>query len=171
MAIAFELSANFGSNEEAAKRFCEACDQRPHMIEIAGRQIDLHRPLLSRFKNRAGGSDVEVSILPVAVGYGVALDRNRKRIELNTEELSELGRKLYDLLRGVDGYMAARVGWDVDPLDPAELREECAEEIRDGSLHGLVVSTGVRRHFPSSEHFVPFDENYDWIPYRGTKAI
>jgi len=92
MAIAFELSINFGSNMEAAASFCKK--QLP-ALNVGDQRIELHKPLLSQIKTSRGNSYIEVSVLPVAIGYGVGLDQACERIPLDTEKLSELGVKLY----------------------------------------------------------------------------
>ncbi len=64
------------------------------------------------------------------------------------------------------------VDWDADRLiGVEELIEEFSEDVVDGNLDGLVVSHNVRELFPKSDHFVPFDDEHDWIPYKGTRAF
>jgi hypothetical protein len=171
MAIAFELSANFGSDEAAATQFCQAIKRNYQTLDIDGHQIDLHEPLVLQFHDLAKQPSFSVSILPKAVGYGVGLDHRQPRIPLNSSQLSELGRRLYNLLKGINGYQVALVGWDSDWINLAELREEWAEDIIGGQLTGLVVTRNMRSQLPNSEHFVPFDDDHDWIPYQGSQAV
>jgi hypothetical protein len=171
MAIAFELSVNFGPGFVGAKQFCQEIKRNYQTLDIEGHQIDLHEPLILQFHDLAKQPSFSVSMLPKAVGYGVALDHRRPRIPLNSSQLSELGRRLYDLLKGINGYQVALVGWDSDWINLAELREEWAEDIVDGRLTGLVVARNVRPQLTNSEYFVPFDDNHDWIPYQGSKAV
>ena len=170
MAIVFELSANFGSDEDAAKRFCVEVKRNYQTLDVMGHQINLHDPLISGFQDYTGQPSFEVSIIPMATGYGVALDQKNQRIHLDASELLELGRKLYDLLRDVDGYQVALVGWDIDWINLAELREDWKEEIITGQFDGLVIAHNVRQHLPQSNHFVSFDDQHDWIPDKGSNT-
>jgi hypothetical protein len=98
MAIAFELSANFGSDEIAATQLCQAIKRNYQALDIDSHQIDLHEPLVLQFHDLAKQQSFSVSILPKAVGYGVGLDHGQPRIPLNSSQLSELGRRLYNFL-------------------------------------------------------------------------
>jgi hypothetical protein len=171
MAIAFELSVNVGSDEAVATQFCQAIKRNYRTFAIEGYQIDLHEPLVLPFHDLAKQPSYSVSILPKAVGHGVGLDNRQSRIPLNSLQLSELGRRLYDLLQGINGYQIALVGWDTDWINLADLHEEWVEDISEGRLTGLVVARKVRPQLPNSEHFVPFDDKHDWIPYQGSNAI
>jgi hypothetical protein len=171
MAIVFELSIHFGTEALAAHQFVERIKQRYCALSIGSHVIDLHQPLVSTFRDGEGVLCFEVSIIPIAVSFGVALDKDRPHLRLTTEELSHLGHQLYAFLKGLDGYQVAAVGWDVDRFDLAELRSEYKDEIMDGSMHGLVIAQTLRSVVPASSHFVAFDESHDWIPYRGTHAV
>ena len=170
MAVVFELSAHFGPHEAAARQFMECVADRYRSFAVGQHVIELHPPLLSTFCDIKGNICFEVSVIPVAVGFAVALDRNRPHLRLTTEELTQLGSNLYDLLFGLDSYQLALVGWDVDRFDLAELQADYREEIMDGSMHGLVIAHELRHALPPSPHFVAFDAHHDWIPYRGTRA-
>jgi hypothetical protein len=63
------------------------------------------------------------------------------------------------------------VGWDSDWINLAELREEWAEDIVGGQLTGLVVTRNMRSQLPNSVHFVPFDDDHDWIPYLDSQDV
>ncbi|BAK37673.1 hypothetical protein MLP_46590 [Microlunatus phosphovorus NM-1] len=162
MAICFELVLNFGDNVEAAQAAART-DTKPWVLNAGGHRIPLHRPLLSTL-----GSNIELTILPVAVGWGVGLDGSLPRFPLTAAEFTELGHHLYDLLAQLDGYVTAKVGWDVEALlDPAELKAEWSQELADGSLDGLVISDSLRGELELSDNYVPFQPGYCWIPYRG----
>jgi glycerol-3-phosphate O-acyltransferase len=64
MAICFELVVNFGQNLEAAHS-AALTGPGPYTLPAGKHQIPLHRPLLNR-----AGPYIEVSILPVSVGWG-----------------------------------------------------------------------------------------------------
>lgn len=170
MAIAFELWAHFGADLTAAKQFIEQIKQRYRPIPINSYSIELHEPLLWQTRNSSGEAQVEVAVLPVAVGEGVAIDKKRPRLCLTSAELTQLEHKLYELLRGLSGYRIAAVGWEVDYFDVEALQIDYQDELMNGSLDGIVIDRGLRTAITSSSHFVPFDDHYDWIPYRGTAA-
>ncbi|MFE3073528.1 hypothetical protein [Streptomyces sp. NPDC059247] len=162
MAICFELVVNFGDDIEAARAAAFA-DPRPRVLRAGDHRIPLHRPLLT-----TNGSYVELSVLPVAVGRGVALDGTLPVIRLTAAELTELGHQLYELLGTFDGYVTARVGWDPEALlDPVELKAEWSVELADGSLHGLVLSENLHGELGLGDEYVPFRPGYRWMPYRG----
>jgi hypothetical protein len=133
---------------------------------LAGKKIELHRPLLQR--TRQWGTDsFYASLIPVGVGQGVGLDVGKPTIPLSIEEYFELGLKLYDRVRGILTYQLAMVGWDVDNwLSLEELKADWTKEISEGLLKGLAVSKEVLPQLPASEYFVSFDNDHVWIPYR-----
>jgi hypothetical protein len=164
VAICFELVVNFGDNVKAAQNAALA-DSKPWVLRAGTHRIPLHRPML-----RTAGSSVELSILPVAVGWGVGLDGSLPRFQLSAAELTELGHQLYELLATYDGYVAARVGWDPEsPLDPGELRTEWSQELTDGSLHGLVLREELHAELGLGDDYVTFQPGYRWVPYRGER--
>jgi len=55
-------------------------------------------------------SYIELSVLPVSVGWGVGLDGTLPATRLTAAELTELGQGLYRLLAKISGYVAAKVG-------------------------------------------------------------
>lgn len=133
--------------------------------------IDLHKPLVERTK-QWGIDNFNVTVIPARVGYGVALDQGRPRISLTEVELCELTLAIYDIVRGKPGYQLAMVGWDVGNwLSLEELNADWTKEIAEGSLRGLVVSKEILPALPPSDHFTPFDDNHDWIPYRGLNKL
>ena len=164
MAICFELVVNFGDNVEAAQR-AALTEPRPMLLRTGTHQIPLHRPLL-----RTVDSYTELSIMPVAVGFGVVLDGTLPRIRLTAAELTELGHQLYRLLARFDGYVAAMVGWDPESLlDPAELKNELSTELAEGSIHGLVLCDRLHDELDLGDNYTEFQPGYRWIPYRGEK--
>jgi hypothetical protein len=167
MAVVFELSVHFGPDRAAADRFIAQIQQRYRSGTIGPHTIALHPPLLDA---RSSKTNIEVSIIPIGVGLAVALDRDHPRLDLTTAELTQLGQQLYDLLRGLDGYEVAMVGWDTDRFTRLELQTDYQEELLDGTMTGLVVARDQLASITTSQHFVPFDAYADWIPYRGTTA-
>ncbi|MFI0928654.1 hypothetical protein ACH4TP_32835 [Streptomyces sp. NPDC021012] len=165
MAIYFELVVNFGDNVEAAQA-AALTDPRPFVLRAGTHRIPLHRPIL-----RTDESCIELTILPVAVGFGVVADGSLPRIRLTTAELTELGHQLYALLAKFDGYIAAKVGWDPESfLDPGDLKSDWTpDELSDGSIHGLVLSEQLHAELGLGDDYVIFQPGYRWIPYRGEK--
>jgi hypothetical protein len=164
MAICFELVVNFGQNAEAA-RAAALVNPRPLTLQAGNHQIPLHRALVNRT-----GSYIELSVIPVAVGWKVGLDGTLPRVRLTAAELTELGTGLYRLLAGFDGYVAAKVGWDTEGfVDPEELKTDWAYELADGTIDGLVLCQAVHDELGLGDNYVEFQPGYLWIPYQGEK--
>jgi hypothetical protein len=168
MAVVFELSVHFGANVAAAQQFIDQIQHRYQAFQVGPHRIELHPPLQSALPDASGATNVEVSMIPIAVGLAVALDDHLPRLDLTTPELTQLGQHLYDLLRGLEGYEVAMVGWDVDRFNRLELQADFQEELLDGTLTGVVLARNQRTSITTSQHFVPFDQYADWIPYQGT---
>jgi hypothetical protein len=146
LAICFELVVNFGQNAEAA-RAAALVNPGGWVIQASDHRIPLHRALVNRT-----GSYIELSVIPVAVGWKVGLDATLPRVRLTAAELTELGTGLYRLLAGFDGYVAAKVGWDPEGfVDPAELKTDWAEELANGTLDGLVLAQAVHEELRCPE--------------------
>lgn len=177
MALAFELVINYGRHRQAVEHASAVVSEYPPLR--AGRHaVPLHRPVLSDLgadRRRAlrvpeAEPYFELSILPVGVGYGAGLDGDHPRLQLTTDELTELGHGLYRLLSQFTGYQAAMVGWDPENLvDLAELHTEWSDELGPGLLPGLVLSHEVRRSLSGGAGFQPFVFGFDWIPYQGER--
>jgi len=164
MAICFELVVNFGENAEAA-RAAALVSPRPTTLQAGAHRIPLHRALVNRT-----GSYIELSVIPVAVGWGVALDGTLPETRLTAAELTELGTGLYSLLAEFDGYVAAKVGWDPEGLlDPEELKTDCVAELADGTINGLVLCQALHDELGLDAGYVEFQPGYRWIPYRGER--
>ena len=116
-------------------------------------------------------SYIELSVLPVAIGWGVGLDGTVPRTRLSAAELSELGTGLYRLLTRFDGYVAAKVGWDPEGfVDPEELKSDWADELSDGTINGLVLCEALHAELGLGSNHVQFQPGYLWIPYQGLTA-
>lgn len=171
MAIVFELVAGFGP-DAAAARAAAAVDLRGWRLPAGPHRIPLHPPFLTM-----AGPSAQVSVLPVGVGWGVAAERGHPRLALTAAELSELGRGLYEVLAGFTGYTVARVGWEPEGVldDLAESWSDWAAELRDGSLHGLVLSDSRYAELDAdiglarSQAYEVFRPGYRWVPYRGER--
>jgi hypothetical protein len=163
MAICFELVVNFGDNVEAAHAAALA-NPNPITLQAGSHRIPLHRALLN-----TSGSYIELSVLPVSVSWGLPMDGTLPKTRLSAAELTELGHGLYRLLSKFSGYITAKVGWDPEAfLDPAELTD-WAEELADGTIHGLVVCEALYAQLGLGDNYVEFQPGYLWNPYRGEK--
>lgn len=164
MAICFELVVNFGDNLEGAQS-AALTNPSPMTIRAGNHRIPLHRALLNR-----SGSYIELSVMPVAVGWGVGWDGTLTRTRLSAAELTKLGGGLYILLAKFNGYVAAKVGWDPEGfLDPVELRSDWADELAEGTINGLVLCETLRDELGLGDNYAEFQPGYLWIPYRGER--
>jgi hypothetical protein len=129
-----------------------------------------------RVRNRTAGGVVSVSLFPPRmtrtdeqwIVYLRAHEASRPPYWFAADEMSDIGRRLYDLLATLDGYSAAQVGWEADDrVDIDELRMGWREEVTAGRMQGLVLSEATLAEFPGAVGFVPFVRGYRWIPYAG----
>jgi hypothetical protein len=168
MGVAFELVINFGSDHAAVADARQLAVNHPP-LPAGHHHIRLHEPLVTTVRDYDGAPYLEMSILPVGVGWGVGLDRNHERLRLTAGELSELGNGLYQLLGQFTGYRAGQVGWDPEwRVDPGELRHDWADEMEAGQLPGLVLAEDVLQDL-RGQGFVPFAPGFVWIPYQGER--
>ncbi|SNS77730.1 hypothetical protein SAMN05421812_101750 [Asanoa hainanensis] len=170
MAIVFGLVVNFGSDEAAAHAACDVV-RGAAAIPVGHRQIRLHEPLLGQVTGAGGVPYLELSAVPVGVGWGVALDRGHERLVLTAAELTTVGRALYDLVAELSGYQAAKVGLEPEwQVDLAELRQDWTAELAEGHrvLAGLVLGETVLADLRGPS-FVPFAAGFVWIPYDGER--
>ncbi|MBO0804112.1 MAG: hypothetical protein J2P25_13690 [Nocardiopsaceae bacterium] len=164
MAICFELVVNFGENIDGA-RSAALANPSPMTLQAGSHRVPLHRALINR-----SGSCIELSVIPVAVGWGVALDGTLPRTRLTAAELTELGAGLYRLLTGFSGYLTAKVGWDPEGfLDPEELQSDWTDDLADGTIDGLVLCDALHGELGLGSNYVEFQPGYQWIPYQGEK--
>ncbi|QKW19409.1 hypothetical protein HUT16_10295 [Kitasatospora sp. NA04385] len=171
MAVVFTLVVNFGDDLESARGAAATAAGWPP-LKAGHHRIPLHPATITSESPEYAESPAyaQLSVLPVAVGFGAAPDRPLPRIGLTSEELTELGHGLYDLLAKFDGYQAAMVGWDPDSLvDTTYLRTDLTDELANGSPGGLVVSESLHRDLGMGRHFAPFAPGFVWIPWQGVK--
>lgn len=168
MATVFELVVNFGLNHAAAERAHAIALGHPP-LRAGEHRIPLHEPLLVTARSHGGNTYLEMTVLPVGVGSGVAMDHRYQIIRLTSAELSDLGHGLYGLLRQFTGYHAAQVGWDPEGrVDLDELRSGWTAELAAGRLPGLTLAEGVHQRLQGSG-FTRFASGHVWIPYRGER--
>ena len=80
---------------------------------------DVPVPLGEPFASELSGPPayIEFSVHPRGIGYGGPGELpDFDPRSLTSDEITRIGRALYDLLRGFSGYQAAIVGWDPEPL-------------------------------------------------------
>lgn len=80
-------------------------------------------------------------------------------------ELRATAGQLYELLRTLDGYLLARVGWDPEEsVDPHLVGTRLAE---DGlwKLEGLVIADALATEWGVEALLEPFTPGYRWHPY------
>lgn len=167
MAVVFELVVNFGTEADAARRAVDRIAAAPP-IATGGPLVGLHPPISQDTVSFAGAPYLEVAVCPIGVSYGLPLDTGHPLVELSSTELSALGRGLYELLAHLDGYQAAKVGWDCESFaDLDELRHDWPDELAGGNLPGLVLSSGALASLAPTSGFERFAPGFGWIPYAG----
>jgi hypothetical protein len=82
MAIAFELVVNFGSNEAAADAAYEFVVGQAALLTVGDTSVGLHEPLLNLTRGGDGVPYLLMSVLPIGVGWGVAMDRRQEHLRL-----------------------------------------------------------------------------------------
>ena len=169
MAIIFELVVNFGLNEESVARAEAEVDLTPGVV-LRGERLVIAPPFVRRLSG-GGVEYIEFSVHPRGVGFGGPGPKSFFDPRTVTDaELTEVGQELYNLLRRFDGYEAAMVGWDPEGLvDLAELEAERVVGGSIASLNGLVVSRSVADRWESDAGWVPFQADYVWLPYSGSR--
>lgn len=95
MAVIFELVVNFGSDVEAAHA-ASAIAATCAPLKAGSYRVPLHPARITEEASEYAGcpSYSQLSVVPVAVGYGVATDGTLPRIDVTAEEVTELGRGL-----------------------------------------------------------------------------
>lgn len=169
VAIVFELVVNFGLNDEAVVRARAELD-RTSVISLRGVHLALTPPFVRRLS--AGGVEyIEYSVHPRGLGYGGPGPKpSFEPSSVTDDELTDVGRQLYALLKRFDGYQAAMVGWD--PEGFVDLSELEADWVADGSiasLDGLVISSEVADRWGCDAGWAPFDLAHVWRPYSGSR--
>jgi hypothetical protein len=170
VAIIFELVVNFLRDEEAVAAATDELARHP-TVEVRGAQLPVTPPSVTRFRSMDDQLRyIEFSVNPRGLGYGgPGPSPPFKARDLGDDEMTRVGEQLYDLLRRFQGYGAAIVGWDPEPLVDVDDLE--SDYLTDGSisgLDGLVLSDAlIERWRP--EGFVPFAPGYSWLPYRGSQ--
>lgn len=158
MAFIFELTVNFSEDLQSAENFRDYIKNKRKTIIFEGKEIILDDATVINYPNVPGKSN----------NYEVFVSVCDERDEIAKQDLSEIGKELYTLLKGISGYVFALVGWEVDGNTLDDYITGWSEDIIDGSLEGFVISHKFINKLPSRKHFIPFEEGYDWIPYHGT---
>ncbi|MFV0257779.1 MAG: hypothetical protein ACK5PP_04945 [Acidimicrobiales bacterium] len=168
MAIIFQLVVNFPVSEAAAAERARAIVSTS-TVEAFGRDLQLHHRTTG-VKSPADIDEgyIEFAVHPVGLSYGATInDPDIAMSEVTSDDLSAVGTQLYDLLRNLDSFQAAFVGWDSEWL--VDLHDLGS----DGSIHdvqGLVVSDAVARRYQLGPRFVRFEPGYRWLPYQGSSV-
>jgi len=169
VAVVFELVVNFGGNEQAAEA-AAALVRRVNHVEVRGVPLPLGDPFVTRL--RSPDTYIEFSVHPRGLGYGGPgpipdLDPR----SLTDEEITQVGRALYDLLQGCSGYRAAIVGWDPESLvDLQDLKTDWRNGDAPG-YNGLVLANDLCERWQLGPEWVAFGHARRWLPYRGSRNV
>lgn len=169
VAVIFELVVNFGADEQAAEA-AAALVRRVDHVEVRGVSLPLGDPFITRVQ--PPNTYIEFSVHPRGLGYGGPgpisdLDPQ----SLTDEEITQVGRALYDLLQVFSGYRAAIVGWDPESLvDVQDLQTDW----RNGDVpeyDGLVLANDLFEKWQLGPEWVAFSHGHRWLPYRGSRNV
>ena len=166
VAVLFELVVNAGPEHAVALQVAEQLSG-VHWLPAGRHRVSLVRPQARIVQGMDGAQYQEVAVVAAGVGTPITADAQVERLELDSDERRELAAGLYELLRHCRGYRAAFVGWDPEHLvDPAALEREWAEELRAGTLHGLVLSDETLARLGTPVLVEPFAPGFSWMPAR-----
>jgi hypothetical protein len=169
VAVIFEPVVNFGGDDRAAEAAAALVGRVDH-VEVRGVSLPLRDPFITRMQSP--NAYVQFSVHPRGLGYGGPgpipdLDPR----SLTDEEITQVGRALYDLLQGFSGYRAAIVGWDPESLvDLHDLETDW----RNGdapAYNGLVLADDLRERWQLGPGWVAFGLGHHWLPYRGSRNV
>lgn len=90
---------------------------------------------------------------------------------MTSEEITQVGYALYDLLGGFSGYRAAVVGWDPESLVDVEDLEADWRNGDPPGYNGLVLAGDLCERWGLGREWVAFTDGYRWLPYSGSKNI
>lgn len=168
MAVTYVLALNAGPDRAAAGQLAQQlADVSP--LPAGRHRVALLPPVIRVIVGDDGVEYQEVSV--TANGLGVWFpDPDWQQVELDEDELDELTRGMYELLRRCRGYRAAIVGWNAEHVvDLGELAESWTEELAAGGsgVPGLVLSDEALAQVRVSATVEPFAPGFSWMPYRG----
>jgi hypothetical protein len=169
VAIVFELVVNFGPNEQGALAATGEVLRMGH-VRVRDVALPLGGPVVAR---PGSPSDfIEFSVFVCGMGYGAPGPRpDIDPRSLTREEITQVGRSLYDLLGDFSGYRAAVVGWDPESLVDVE---DLEADWQNGDLpdyNGLVLADDLCDRWGLGPEWVAFQPGYRWLPYSGSKNI
>lgn len=82
--------------------------------------------------------------------------------EKDAQELTMVGKQLFDRLRSAPPFRYAMVGVEVDCF---RSYDELDSSLADPFFDGLVLEDSLWRQIGSPENFVKFSEGYHWQPF------
>jgi hypothetical protein len=168
VAIVFELVVSFGVDAQPAVDAAAKAVRRVDHLELRGVPVPLSGPFISE----AGEPDAYIEFSVAADGLGYGERRPKPAFDprsLTEEEMSKVGRALYDLLGEFSGYRAAIVGWDPESLVDVNDYET---EWRNGEplgYDGLVLADDLCARWGLGPEWVAFRDGYRWLPYSGSR--
>ena len=126
------------------------------------RIIEFH-PISNTFVNENGGVSGQLSLSPKYVSIGSSLD-DRREDDIDDEEIFKLTLHMYDLLKEVEAFDLALVGWEIGFLSNYLEFGNKGDVTKVGEVEGLVVSKGLVKNIQLSNQFQKFSKTHIWIP-------
>ena len=167
MAVIFELVVNFGADKEAAGAAAELVRRAGH-VGVRGVPVPLGEPYVTKLTRPS--AYIEFSVHPHGIGYGGPGPKpDLDPRSLTSDEVTQIGHLLYDLLRSFSGYRAAVVGWDPESLVDVDDLEADWRAGDPPGYNGLVLADDLCDRWKLGPEWSAFEPGYRWLPYSGSK--
>ena len=158
MATVFELVVAFPLHDAAVERARSALEAHGG-VSVRGVVV----PLGVRMTDVPQGGYTELAV--EVAGVAPPVWPQDWDSEATACELGATATQLYELLRTLDGYLLARVGWDPEEsVDPGVVGRRLRQ---DGlwKLEGLVVADALAGEWGIEALLEPFAPGFRWHPY------
>lgn len=152
MAWIFELSAECGSEQEAADAFAA------HFENFRCVHSDASQSFCSTGTHQDSDGNWWACVVPSG------LSRNGIRDEVEAGLMTEIGHLLCEHLRTAPPYRYALVGMESEDF---RYFSELDDDLINLPFQGLVISHGIWEGLGRPAIFVPFEPGYVWRPYVG----
>jgi len=128
----------------------------------ANRCIEFH-PVSNTFVNEYGKVAGQLSLSPKYVSIASSLD-DRREDDINDDEILKLTLHMYDILKKIDTFDLALVGWELGFLSNYLTFDTNREVTEVADVEGLVINKSLTRQIKLPPDFIPFSKTHFWVP-------